>query len=45
MSLKNRPDKQEVPSFRSDGWRNARLRRRDAIGWRRKHPIAIQNRV
>jgi len=31
--LKNRLDKRDVPSFRNDGWWNARLRGRDAIGW------------
>ena len=45
MPLKNRLDKRDVPSFRSDGWWNARLCRQDAIVWQGKHTIAIQNQA
>ena len=43
--LNNRPDKRDVPSFRSDGWWNARLRGRDAIGWRARNTTATQNQA
>jgi len=43
--LKNRLDKRDLQSFRSDRWWNARLRGRDAIGWRVKHTTATQNQA
>jgi hypothetical protein len=45
MSSKNRLDKRDVRSSRSDGWENARWRGRDAIGWRARNTPAPQNQA
>ena len=45
MSSKNRLDKRDVRSSRSDGWENARWRERDAIGWRARNTPAPQNQA
>jgi putative transposase len=39
------PGQKDLPSFRSDGWWNARLRGRDATVWRVKNTTAIQNQA